>query len=74
MVFADFDAYCRCQEEVDKAYRDERNWTRMAIINVARIGKFSSDRTIKEYNRDIWGAEPLPVSKEEKPLYIHTVK
>jgi len=60
LVLADFDDYCRCQEEVGTMYRDQSEWTRKAILNVARIGRFSSDRTIAEYNRDIWHAEPVP--------------
>ena len=51
----DVEDYLRCQAEVGKAYQDQQRWTRMAILNVARMGKFSSDRTIREYARDIWG-------------------
>jgi glycogen phosphorylase len=64
LVFADFDAYRKCQERVDAAYADREKWTRMSIMNVARSGKFSSDRTILEYNKDIWHAARVPVSKE----------
>ncbi|HUT53396.1 MAG TPA: glycogen/starch/alpha-glucan phosphorylase [bacterium] len=63
LVLADFPSYCDCQEKVDQAYRDRRGWARKAAINVARMGKFSSDRAISEYNRDIWRAEPLPIKK-----------
>jgi len=49
------------QEEVSRAYRDQERWTKMAILNVARSGKFSSDRTIAEYAREIWGAQPVKV-------------
>jgi starch phosphorylase len=54
MVLADYEAYARRQGDVDKAFRDKERWARMAILNTARSGKFSSDRTIQEYARDIW--------------------
>jgi starch phosphorylase len=62
-VLADFEAYHQCQMLLDQTYRDQEAWTRKAIINVAQIGRFSSDRTILEYNRDIWHAQPLKVEK-----------
>jgi starch phosphorylase len=61
LVLADFAAYLAIQEEVEKAYLDEDRWTRMAILNVARTGKFSSDRTIREYAEQIWGIIPVPI-------------
>jgi len=60
-VLADFRAYSDCQARVDAAYRDKAKWARMALLNTARVGKFSSDRTIREYARDIWNLPPLPV-------------
>lgn len=60
-VLADYRAYCDVQAKVDAAYRDKEHWARMAIINTARMGKFSSDRTINEYARDIWHTKPLHV-------------
>lgn len=63
-VLADFEAYHRTQMEIDALYCNPEEWTRKSILNVARIGKFSSDRTILEYNRDIWRAEPFPVRRE----------
>ncbi|MDO8540345.1 MAG: glycogen/starch/alpha-glucan phosphorylase [Opitutaceae bacterium] len=61
MVLADFRAYCDCQAKVDRAYRDTAGWARMAILNTARVGKFSSDRTIREYANDIWKLSPVPI-------------
>lgn len=54
MVCADFDAYCKTQEEVERQYADQELWTKKSIINVANSGAFSSDRTIREYAKDIW--------------------
>jgi starch phosphorylase len=63
MVLADFNAYHRVQMQVDALYCDAEEWTKKTILNVARIGKFSSDRTILEYNQDIWHAEPVPIER-----------
>ena len=54
MVCADFAAYCAAQEKAGQAFLDKRRWAKMAILNTARIGKFSSDRTIREYATEIW--------------------
>ncbi len=59
LLLADYRAYVNCQQEVGHAYRDPAHWTRMAILNVARMGKFSSDRAIQEYARHIWQVEPF---------------
>jgi starch phosphorylase len=59
MLFADYQSYVDCQERVSVAYTDERNWTRMSILNSARVGRFSSDRSIREYCRDIWNVRPI---------------
>ncbi len=58
LVLADYAAYCEAQGKVDAAYRDVDGWSRKAILNTARLGKFSSDRTIKEYAEEIWDLQP----------------
>lgn len=65
LVFADYPSYVEQQEEVARAYRDTERWTRMSILNVVRMGKFSSDRAIREYCRDIWRVEPVHVPDGE---------
>jgi starch phosphorylase len=62
LVCADFRDFIECQARVGLAYRDTEQWSRMSILNVARCGRFSSDRAILEYNADIWRATPLPVA------------
>jgi starch phosphorylase len=62
LCLADFRSYLDCQGEVDLAYRDRERWTKMAILNVARMGKFSSDRSIREYAEEIWDVKPVPVA------------
>ena len=61
MTIADFRSYIDTQKRVEEAYRDKEQWTRMSILNCANSGKFSTDRTISEYNRDIWKLTPQPV-------------
>ena len=60
-LLADFRSYSDCHARVDAAYRDQGKWAKMAILNTARMGKFSSDRTIREYARDIWRLPAVPV-------------
>jgi starch phosphorylase len=62
-VLADFGDYLTCQHEVGEAFRDRERWTRMSILNAARTGKFSSDRTIREYCRDIWNVQSVPIRR-----------
>ncbi|WP_017325828.1 glycogen/starch/alpha-glucan phosphorylase [Synechococcus sp. PCC 7336] len=60
-LLADYQSYIECQEQVSQAYRDAEHWTRMSILNTARMGKFSSDRSIREYAEKIWQVQPVPV-------------
>jgi starch phosphorylase len=60
-LLTDFQSYIDCQLHVGDVYRDYERWTRMSIMSAARSGKFSSDRTIREYTRDIWKVQPIPV-------------
>ncbi|TNN44824.1 Glycogen phosphorylase, muscle form [Liparis tanakae] len=57
-VFADYEEYIKCQEKVNALYMDPKEWTKKVIYNIAGCGKFSSDRTISQYAREIWGVEP----------------
>ena len=61
MTIADFRSYIDAQKRVEQAWRDPEQWTRMSILNTAASGKFSTDRTISEYNRDIWKLSPVEV-------------
>jgi starch phosphorylase len=65
MLLADYQSYIDCQKEVSGAYRDASQWTRMSILNAARVGKFSSDRSIREYCEEIWKVKPVEVKLEE---------
>jgi starch phosphorylase len=61
MLLADYQSYIECQDRVSQAYRNPDDWTRMSILNVARIGKFSSDRSIRDYCADIWKTWPVKI-------------
>jgi len=61
LVLADYAAYVACQEEVSRAYQDHEHWSRMSILNVSRMGRFSSDRSIRDYCRDIWHTQAVPI-------------
>lgn len=71
-VLADYEDYIKCQEKVNKTYQDGNKWTTMAIKNIASAGFFSSDRTITEYAKQIWGVKPtrekLPDPHEPKDI------
>lgn len=61
LLLRDFEEYLACQEKVGQAYLDQKKWTKMSVLNVARMGKFSTDRTMRQYAEEIWG---IPVEKE----------
>ena len=61
LCLADFESYNESQLKVAEAFQDRARWAKMAILNTARVGKFSSDRTISEYARDIWKLDPVAV-------------
>ncbi|MEW6054334.1 MAG: glycogen/starch/alpha-glucan phosphorylase [Nitrospirota bacterium] len=64
MVFADYQSYIECQGRVGAMFRDREQWTKRSILTVARMGNFSSDRSIREYNETIWHASPLKTDRE----------
>ncbi len=71
MILADYPHYIRCQDEVAKLWEEPRQWARKSILNVARMGTFSSDRSIKEYCQKIWKVQPVPVELDIiEPLKI----
>jgi len=61
LVLADFASYIEAQEQVDDTWRDTDRWTRMSIVNAARMGRFSSDRAIEEYASTIWNVQAVPI-------------
>ncbi|MCK5266981.1 MAG: glycogen/starch/alpha-glucan family phosphorylase, partial [Spirochaetes bacterium] len=65
-LLADFASYSETHMEIDKTYRKKDKWAKMAIINVANSGKFSSDRTISDYAREIWKVKPVPIELTEE--------
>jgi len=68
MLFADYQSYIDCQDQVSKAYQDPEHWVRMSMLNTARMGKFSSDRAIREYSEAVWHSKPVKVELDK---YIH---
>ena len=68
MLLEDFASYVECQQRVMKTWADTEKWTKMSILNTAASGKFSSDRTIAEYAKDIWELEPVTVELQGKKV------
>ena len=68
-ILADFESYADAQRRVEAAYNDQKRWARMAMMNVANVGKFSSDRTIEQYAQEIWGLQKvmIPARRGRKP-------
>jgi len=66
MLLADYASYIEAQQQVEALYRDQDAWVRKAVLNVAHMGKFSSDRTIREYSQQIWNARCV-VAKRKTP-------
>ena len=64
LVLTEFEAYVQCQAEISKVFEDKERWAKMCILNIANSGKFSTDRTIAEYAREIWNIQPCPVKAE----------
>jgi starch phosphorylase len=64
ILLADYQSYINCQDQVSQVYRDQDCWTRLSILNTARMGKFSSDRSIREYSQKIWQVQPVTVEME----------
>lgn len=62
LLLADYRSYVECQKRVSQAWDDQETWTRMSILNTARMGHFSADRAVAEYCRDIWHAEPVEIT------------
>ena len=70
----DFDSYCEAHKKVDEAYRDEKKWAKMAMLNTACSGKFSSDRTIEQYAKEIWHLDKVKVTMPKAPSTKKTSK
>jgi len=68
MLLADYQAYIECQEQISSVYQNRSEWIRMSILNSARMGKFSSDRSIADYAKKIWDVKPFPVTLKWKSL------
>ena len=66
MNLLDFDSYVKAQEEIEKLYEDKEKWAKMCIYNIAGSGFFSSDRTIEQYNKDIWKMKKITSFKTFK--------
>jgi len=71
MLCADYAAYVACQDKVSELFKQKDEWARQAILNCAGMGKFSSDRTIDQYAREIWGIQPVDIQPGSVELQRH---
>jgi starch phosphorylase len=62
-VLKDLDSYIKAQEKINELYKDQKKWLHMSIVNVAKSGFFTTDRTMRQYNEDIWHVKPITVKK-----------
>jgi starch phosphorylase len=67
MLLADYQSYIECQDRISQAYLDRNRWIRMSILNTARMGKFSSDRAVREYCDEIWKIKPVKIDLTDLP-------
>jgi glycogen phosphorylase len=67
LLLADYQAYLDCQATVGQTYQNQDLWTRKSILNAIRMGKFSSDRSIRDYCREVWRVEPTPITLDNIP-------
>ena len=63
-ILKDFDSYIQAQEKINELYKDQAKWTRMSIINIAKSGYFTTDRTMRQYNEDIWHVKPYELNNK----------
>lgn len=64
MTAADFRSFVDAQSQAEQAYQDQVHWTKMSILNTASSGRFSTDRTMRDYNEDIWKLEAIKLNRE----------
>ena len=74
MVAADFDSYAQTQSRMAQLYKDQTEWTRRCIRNIANMGTFSSDRSIHDYATKIWDLQPVPVTLPESDDFPEEIK
>ena len=60
-MLADYESYIACQDLAGRAFKDRSDWAKKAILNTARVGRFSSDRTIREYAEEVWKLQPMKI-------------